>query len=291
MGNNFTKRLLSGFIGLSMFTIVLYYANCAYCWPLIVVFVAAIIALSVNEFYNLLKSKGIKPLKKIGIMAAVAYIGALVWSIKDPAFYFVPWVVLLLALLSSFLYFFFKPNQSLLRLPATFFAFSYLVLPLGCTLAILYYFPEKTGFNGRWWLFYVVVLSKMTDMGAYAVGKVIGRRPLASSISPNKTIEGAIGGVLCAFMGSVAVPLLVSFFSASHTLPFLSFEACFLTLMITALSQIGDLSESLLKRDAGIKDSSDIPGLGGVLDIVDSLIFTIPFMYFYLLAVYPKEMG
>ncbi len=288
MGDNFTKRAISGFIALSLFGIVLFYANCVYCWPLIVIFMGAIIGLSVNEFYNLLKAKGVEPLKKLGIATALAYTAALVWAIKDPVFYIMPWIVLLLALLSSFLYFFFKPNQSLLRLPATFFAFTYLVLPLGCAISILYYFPEKTTFDGRWWLFYVVVLSKTTDMGAYAVGKIMGRHPLAKTISPNKTIEGAVGGVLFTFIASIAVPLFVSFFSPSHVLPFLSFEACFLTLMIALLSQIGDLSESLLKRDAGIKDSSDIPGLGGILDLVDSLIFTIPFMYFYLTVVYLK---
>lgn len=287
MVNNFTKRLLSGFIGLSLFAAVLYYADCTYCWPLIIIFVAAIIGLAVNEFYNLLKAKGIEPLKKLGLTATFAYVIALVWAVKNPVFYMLPWIVLLLALLSGFLYFFFKPNQSLLRLPATFFAFSYLVLPLGCTIGILYYFPRMT-FDGRWWLFYVVVISKMTDMGAYAVGKIMGSHPLASSISPNKTIEGAIGGILFAFIASIAVPLLASSFFASSILPFLSLEACFLTLMITMLSQVGDLSESLLKRDAGIKDSSDIPGLGGILDIVDSLIFTLPFMYFYLMVVYPK---
>ena len=120
----------------------------------------------------------------------------------------------------------------------------------------------------------------MNDIGGYFSGKIWGKKKLAESISPHKTIVGSVGGLICA----IAVSLIFSFWAKGSDIHFtLHFiPAIVLAVVFSLGAQIGDLAESLLKRDAKIKDSSTIPGVGGILDMLDSLIFNIPILYFYL---------
>ena len=112
----------------------------------------------------------------------------------------------------------------------------------------------------------------MTDIGCYYVGTKFGKHKLAPVISPNKTIEGSIGGIISAIIGAV----IISFF-----IGFEWYYAIIFGLICTVFAQIGDLCESLIKRDAGVKDSGDsLPGHGGFLDRTDSFIFTIPVVYY-----------
>ena len=128
---------------------------------------------------------------------------------------------------------------------------------------------------------YLLTVTKITDIGAYVAGSLLGKRKLAPHISPNKTIEGAFFGLLCAIGASFAFHLLggaapVGTFQLG-TLAWLP-----LGCILGITGQFGDLSESLLKRDANKKDSNTLPGLGGVLDAVDSLLFNAPIIYLYL---------
>ncbi|MBI2871411.1 MAG: phosphatidate cytidylyltransferase [Candidatus Omnitrophica bacterium] len=129
--------------------------------------------------------------------------------------------------------------------------------------------------DGNMWLCYVLFTAKLCDMGAYVVGNRWGRTPLARTVSPRKSVEGAAGGILAALLFTVIFTLFVREAPFWHTFV--------LGLVIGGVAQAGDLAESLLKREAGFKDSSGwVPGLGGVLDLVDSLIFTAPVAYVYL---------
>jgi phosphatidate cytidylyltransferase len=154
-----------------------------------------------------------------------------------------------------------------------------LTLPISCALRINYFFPTHALEDGRLWLAYVLLVTKMTDIGAYFCGKIFGKNKLAPSISPKKTVEGALGG-----LGAALLTSLIFAFFASHFAPFhMTFlQSIWIGITMSILAQLGDLSESLLKRDAGVKDSSHLPGLGGMLDIVDSLVFTLPLMYLLL---------
>lgn len=128
--------------------------------------------------------------------------------------------------------------------------------------------------HGAAWVFYVLLISKGGDAGAYFTGMRYGKKKLMEHISPNKSVEGAIGGLIT----SVLLSLLAKFY-----IPGVSFaDLFFLGIIVGGLAQLGDLAESLIKRDTGVKDSGNLPGLGGVLDILDSLLFSIPFVYFYL---------
>ena len=106
------------------------------------------------------------------------------------------------------------------------------------------------------------------------MGEKIRRTPLLERISPKKSLEGAVGG----FFTSLIVGVIFSFFIESIGF----WEKFFLIIIIAIISQLGDLFESLLKRDCQVKDSGKIfPGMGGVLDVIDSIIFTAPTFYLY----------
>lgn len=148
-------------------------------------------------------------------------------------------------------------------------------LPTVASLCLL-----REGEHGAWRLIYVFVLVWAADVGAYFSGRALGRHKLAPNVSPGKTVEGAVGGVLLcgvwAVLGLVLLPgkLLAASPSAGSVLAFLA-----LSLAAALLSIVGDLSISMFKRLSGVKDSGKLlPGHGGILDRVDSLLAAAPLM-------------
>jgi phosphatidate cytidylyltransferase len=134
---------------------------------------------------------------------------------------------------------------------------------------------------GLQWILILLAVIWAGDTGALAAGKTLGRTPFAPVISPKKTYEGAIGGLLS---GVLAAAVLQHFLFKD--LPF--FHVILLSVVLGVFGQLGDLAESMLKRAAGTKDSSQlIPGHGGVLDRIDSLLFALPVLYLYLEWVHP----
>jgi phosphatidate cytidylyltransferase len=123
----------------------------------------------------------------------------------------------------------------------------------------------------------VVWITKVGDIGAYLLGSRFGRHTLISRISPNKTREGFLGGILFSLFAALGTKFLMPVsYSYAHLL--------ILGFCLGVLGQLGDLSESLMKRDCAVKDSGNIfPGLGGALDCIDSLLFSAPVFYFWVL--------
>jgi phosphatidate cytidylyltransferase len=133
--------------------------------------------------------------------------------------------------------------------------------------------------TGQFYVFYCIAITKFSDMGAYLTGSLFGRHPLVPHISPKKTWEG--------FMGALAFSLLASvglFFLMPGHLSVLTWtHAVVLGLLLGFAAVIGDLAESIIKRSTGVKDSGNLlPGIGGALDLIDSLLFTAPLLFFYL---------
>ena len=127
----------------------------------------------------------------------------------------------------------------------------------------------------------LITTVKMSDAAAYFVGKSLGLRKLAPKLSPCKTIEGLIGGFLGALLGTAIVVFLVANFVIKIERPIPIWWVIVYAVSISIAGVVGDLTESMFKRDAKIKDSSSwLPGLGGVLDITDSLVFAAPISYF-----------
>jgi phosphatidate cytidylyltransferase len=140
------------------------------------------------------------------------------------------------------------------------------------------YFPGLGG-DGKYYVFYFILLTKFSDTGAYVVGSLIGRHKMIPRISPGKTWEG-FGGALVV---STGMSLLFVHFFGAHMLGINQMHAVILGLILGSTAVVGDLIESLFKREAGMKDSGKMfPGIGGILDLLDSLLFNAPIMYLYL---------
>ena len=128
-------------------------------------------------------------------------------------------------------------------------------------------------------IFLPLIWSWMTDTFAYIGGMSFGKHKLIPKISPNKTVEGAISGVLGCILSSLVFAYIISFFGFKTNLV----PLCFISLICSVFSQFGDLAASLIKRECGVKDFGNlIPGHGGILDRIDSLIFIIPAAYYFL---------
>jgi phosphatidate cytidylyltransferase len=138
------------------------------------------------------------------------------------------------------------------------------------------FFP---GVEGKYFLLYFILLTKFSDMGAYAVGSLIGRHKMVPRISPGKTWEGFAGAVLVSTSASV----VYEHFLGNHLMGMNLFHAVVLGIVLSTTAVVGDLIESLFKRECGAKDSGHVlPGIGGILDLLDSLLFNAPIMYLYL---------
>jgi phosphatidate cytidylyltransferase len=163
------------------------------------------------------------------------------------------------------------------------------ILTISTTLFGLMYVPwllnfvQKINFfpgvEGKYFLLYFILVTKFSDMGAYAIGSLIGKHKMIPRISPGKTWEGFGGAILVSTGASLA---FVHFFGM-HMFGMNTLHAITLGVLLSSTAVIGDLIESLFKREAGVKDSGNFfPGIGGILDLLDSLLFNAPIMYLYL---------
>ena len=135
------------------------------------------------------------------------------------------------------------------------------------------------GIDGRFYVLYLLIVTKFSDVGAYCVGSLFGRHKMIPRISPGKTWEGFAGAVLVSTGASVALSL-----AAGERLKELTLgHAVVIGLVLSLGAVVGDLIESAFKREAGVKDSGRLfPGIGGILDLIDSPLFNAPLLYLYL---------
>jgi phosphatidate cytidylyltransferase len=231
-----------------------------------------------KEYVEILKNKGFFPSLKIillsdAIFAALAYFG----RVDLVAFAFT------LCAIMAFLWVLFKGRQPYIaNVSTTILGFLYGGwFPLHLLFLRNLNAENHLGLlklnmqnDGLGYVFLLFVAILLTDTGCYYFGMKFGKNKLAPVVSPKKTIEGAIGGAFLAVLGSLVVGYFIN-------LPVI--HSLIAGLLITAFAQLGDLSESLIKRDAGVKDSgSSLPGHGGFLDRTDSYVFTIPVLFYYL---------
>lgn len=140
------------------------------------------------------------------------------------------------------------------------------------------YFPTLYG-NGTFYLLYFIVVTKFSDCGAYLVGSLLGKHKMIPRISPGKTWEGFAGAVIV----STAASLVFAHLAGARLVGMNWLHATILGVLLSTAAVVGDLIESLFKREAGVKDSGKFfPGIGGILDLLDSLLFNAPLMYLYL---------
>lgn len=245
------------------------------------VFMNLVLARAVWEFYVICEAKGLATFKVWGVWGTVALISGSWFFYRQPdrlqlSYEFDIFILLVFAVGVFLRQFPDKNNpRGLETMAITLFGLLY-VAWLGNFITRIHFATP----HGRYFVMLLVVATKFTDIGAYLIGSTLGHHKMIPRISPNKTWEGTVGGILFAVAGSWGcwrwIPALAT---EGFTLP----HAIALGLLLGAAAIIGDLAESLIKREAGVKDSSHIlPGHGGALDLVDSLLFTAPLLYVYL---------
>jgi phosphatidate cytidylyltransferase len=278
MTTHFKQRLLVSSVGTLFVALAIYYSYHPYFRPFFVLMNAGVISLAVIEYYKLATHKGFFPQIRLGVASTIAYVIACYLSLSYPGYAnALPALILLGTFILFFVPYFYKTDEPLVNMAVSVFGIAYLTIPLTFGIEINYFSADGILGDGRLWLAYILIVTKITDIGAYLCGNLMGHIKLAPMISPKKTVEGAVGGILAALIASL---FFYYFLMQYHPLTLL--QSILLGLAISVLSQFGDLVESILKRDAGVKDSSRLPGLGGILDIVDSLVFTLPLMYLLL---------
>ncbi|QVL57923.1 MAG: CDP-archaeol synthase [Simkaniaceae bacterium] len=275
-----TKRLITSIISLGILACVLIFSYVGVVKWVIALFAAGIAALGIWEFCRLSKLSVKSGLNELCIVIGSLTVLGFFVSTFDHTFSLLPFMLIFFGVICIFLYHFDKIAGSIDSIAKSIFAICYVAIPIGLILKILYLFsPCKLGHEGRIWLLYLLVVTKITDVGAYFGGRLIGKRKLAPELSPGKTINGAIIGFVSAILFSVLFHFVSRFVDSFHlTL----IQSLWLGALLGFLGQVGDLGESLLKRDADVKDSNRLPGLGGILDMLDSLLFTTPVIYFFL---------
>ena len=237
------------------------------------------------EFYRMLDHKGLPNFKVVGmICGALMLAGSFHFyrSVGPSQSY--DWEMISLV---AFLLTVFKGMQEVSPLPTmafTLFGLLYVIWMFNFMNKIVYLLPRSVDghVTGQFYVLYLIVVTKFSDMGAYLTGTAIGKHKLIPQISPKKTWEGFFGALGFSLLGSYGMLALMP----NHLNCLNWTHATVLGLVLGFAAIVGDLAESILKRSTETKDSGHfLPGIGGALDLIDSLLFTAPLLFFYLRAV------
>jgi phosphatidate cytidylyltransferase len=269
--SNLAKRVAVGIVAIPII-----YFLCMAGGPYFFAFVALVSAVALREFYALTEAKGARPLLVLGISGG--FVVNLSFFIHPASFahlasrpVLVP-ALLVLVIACTLWELFRKPDSrssALLNLSTTLFGVLYVSLFFGTLIGV-----REIG--GGYMVMSMFVTIWICDSAAFHVGSSMGRHKLFPRVSPNKTWEGAVAGLIVAILTAVAAKHFV--------LAFLPLSgAIAIGVVVGTVGQMGDLAESLMKRDAGVKDSSTlIPGHGGAFDRFDSILLVAPCVYLYL---------
>lgn len=232
------------------------------------ILIAIFIIIGLYEFFTMLENKGINIYKYFGTGMGAIIPLSIIFRFESTKSWELLFIIL--ALLFLILMQFRRRDNSgvVVGISTTIFGTLYISWFFSFLIKIRY-LPSGLGL-----LVAILFITKLGDIGAYLIGSRFGRTPLIPRISPHKSVEGAIGGLLFSVLGAL---------TSKEFLNFSYMHLVFLGLFFGILGQLGDLSESLIKRDCQVKDSGKIiPGMGGILDLIDSLLFTAPVFYFYM---------
>ena len=278
------KRVVSALVAAPLAIGAVYWGGAA-----LATFLGVIAAAGAWEFYRMARGAGAAPFAGAGIALAaaaplVAHAHHLPARSGPGPLFTLPAVVPVLAMLALFAAAIWRrgvAGRPLVAVASTVLGVAYVGVPIAYGYALRYHAYAIGRAAGSAVVMFPVLLTWASDIGAYAFGRMLGRHKLIPAVSPGKTVEGALGGLLCTMLVAIAYEAWV--LRPVAQLAMAPWWAAAFGLAISVAAQIGDLVESLLKREAGIKDSSRlIPGHGGVLDRVDSLLFVLPLAYLLL---------
>ena len=245
-------------------------------FPILLLLALVVGTLATRELVALIPAENLPRewLCLLGVIALVSmpfafqYLGELTPTTREFGSIFAAFVIL--ALLVE-MYFYRQPGQCVTRAAHAVFAVGYLGL-LPSFFLMIRWLPEHSG----WMLALAIFVPKCCDIGAYFTGRLFGRHSFTPLLSPKKTWEGIAGGLTFAVITAVAAGEFVPVFR--HGIA----EAIAFGLVVGSAGILGDLAESMIKRDASAKDASRaVPGFGGVLDVIDSILFAGPVAYYW----------
>jgi len=260
------KRVISGLLFLPVFYLVAWKLPPAY----FTAFVLAAAAVGQYEFYRMARARGAHPLLTLGIALGALIVLEFHHPLLPEMGRFFPVAAGMLLIMVARLFSPRPVDGALEDVASTFLGVFYVAMLFAFQVAI------HTGADGKQWLVFLYFIIWASDIGAYSIGIPFGKHRLFEKVSPKKSIEGFIG----ALVASAAMALLCR----AWFMPQIGMgEVVGIALVLTVVGTIGDLAESLLKRAAGVKDSGGlIPGHGGILDRMDSMLFAAPVLYYYL---------
>jgi phosphatidate cytidylyltransferase len=272
--SNLAARLLTAAVLCPLLVLVIRWQNPIGVW--LAVFAATFFAL--REFYRMMLPNEPAVERGFGVALGLGFAAALYWL--DGAGIVAALTALTVAGFLFYLFRYGKMETVAVRVASMLSGTLYVGL-LFTFVALL----KKRGPDGGAWVFITLSCTWLSDTGAYFAGRFIGPKwptKLYESVSPKKTVVGGLGGLLGSFLALVIAKLWY--------LPSLSWIDCALVAVpANLLGQMGDLCESMLKRSVGVKDSGNLlPGHGGMLDRVDALLFSTPYIYFYALWLYGR---
>ncbi len=249
-----------------------------------------IAGLGLREFYGLVEKRGLQCFKTWGIVGGLllmastfAYLEGWVVPlnrIPAKANDFETGILIVFVLGLCLRQFFSKTTVGLVSISTTLLGLMYVPWLLNF-IQKLHFFPAVNGvaIDGNFYIFYFILVTKFSDVGAYVTGSLIGRHKMIPRISPGKTWEGFAGALVV----STGLSILFAHLAGDRLYGMNLLHATVLGIVLSLAAVVGDLIESIFKREAGVKDSGQwFPGIGGILDLMDSLLFNAPLMYLYL---------
>ncbi len=253
--------------------------------------IAGIALLGLWEYFEMLDRRGIPNFKLTALICGTIFLAGsflAFQSVGPEKSYDFELAVLVLFLMVVFTRQMFartRDRNPLETMAYTLFGMLYVLWLFNFITKIVFLAPRAPdgALTGQFYVLYLILVTKFSDMGAYLTGSVCGRHPLVPHISPKKTWEGFFGSLVFSTAGSFALYALIP----DRLAVFNWWDVALLGPLLGFAAVVGDLAESIVKRGAEAKDSGALlPGIGGVLDLIDSLLFTAPILFFYMRLVH-----
>jgi len=264
-------RVITGAVGVPLVILAIWFGDP---WPWFSLLIAVAALAGTYEFYRIANFDRREPLLYLGLLYSLA----LVLSPHYGSPSVLP-TVITTTLLISLIYLLCRPSRE-----KAFHKWAWTIVGALYVGWMLSYWLSLRGLvDGRSWVYLAILTTFANDTGAFFIGRAFGKHKLAPIISEAKTWEGAIGGLICAILGAIVIATVLNLIS-----PFIFgyWQVILIGFLIGLFAQLGDLVESLLKRNMGVKESGTIlPGHGGILDRFDSLIFVGAVVYYYVIWV------
>lgn len=253
--------------------------------------VIALVIISTLEYFKMLHLADVKCFPRFGLFLALSYCGLASYYLLNGAKDIPPALdafAIFLAATGAFtlqLRYTIKGTEALLAVAVNLLGFVYIAYFFSFAARISFGLPGIGAVPGAYVLLWLLAVTKFTDMGAYITGSLIGKHKMIPKVSPAKTWEGFVGALFFAQLAGCGLFwLMPDHLDALHSWK----HVIILGFLLALLAVIGDLAESVLKRSLNAKDSGKIlPGIGGGLDLIDSICFTAPALWFYLKGVIP----